>query len=172
MPMPYLPAAYVVRREVMFSQVCVCSGGGPRFYPRCLVPDSFPGGHTVSGPMSFLGGTPVLGGGGLPQDRGTPQTGQDWGTPLWDRTGVPLSGTGLGYPWLGQDWGTPASQDRTWIPPFPGLVMPRVVCLVRFPAGGLSCCRKDSSGCHLWLELFTDFYLQINSPFVLACKSM
>ena len=49
-----LPPAYVVRREVMFSQVCVCSGGG---IPYPLVPGFFTGGFTLaSGPRFFPGG--------------------------------------------------------------------------------------------------------------------
>ena len=36
-PETYLPPAYVVRREVMFSQVCVCSTFGGGGYPRHMM---------------------------------------------------------------------------------------------------------------------------------------
>ena len=54
----YLPPAYVVRWEVIFSHVCVCSGREvPQFQILSQVsgPRSFPGGTPSSGPMSFLG---------------------------------------------------------------------------------------------------------------------
>ena len=89
-------------------------GGGyssPRFFPRSLVPGPFPGvpqhlvpclseSTSASGPISFLGGTPVLAEGWGTQDRGTPWPGQVWGTP----------------PQLGQDWGIPTLAG-TGIPP-------------------------------------------------------
>ena len=90
-------AAYEVRREVMFS-VCSNLGGGT----------PSPSHNTSTGPMSFLGSTPVTG----PRS----QTG---GT--WDR--VP--------PWPGQD-GIPPGQATL------GQVMPRAVSPLRFPVGGLS----------------------------------
>ena len=125
----------------VFTGVCLFRWGipSPRFFPRCLVPDPFPGDTQPLVPCPFWG-YPSLWSHVL----------SEGGTPV-----PPPAKTGLGYP-----------------PPFPGLVMPRVVCLVRFPAGRLSCCRKGSSGCHLWLELFTDFYLQINPPFVIASNLM
>ena len=76
------------------------------------------GSSTSTGPMSFLGGTPVTGlrsllGGGTPS-WGTPQPGQDGVPPA--RDGIP-----------------PARQVMLQH------VMPRAVRLLRFPAGGLSC---------------------------------
>ena len=67
----------LLRREVIFSQACVCSGGIPvagsflgLWYPNPSqrVPQSWPG--------DGGGGTPVLAKG-----KGVPQPGQDWGTP-------------------------------------------------------------------------------------------
>ena len=135
--------------------------------------------HILSGgaPVLALGGgvTPVPAGGyhspghevpqsqpGVLQDRDTPWPGQGYpqaraglGYPL-ARTGL-IPHLGLRYPpWLGQwyspqpiqDWGTPfPGQD--WGTPSPGLVTPRAVCLLRFPAGGLSCSRGRVHTCHL-----------------------
>ena len=99
----------------------------------------------VSGPISFLGGTPVLAGGGVSQScpswGGTPVPGR--GTPVLAREypgqGYPLARIGLGYPLtrtgvltrLGQDWGIPSTPrpwlgyplpgwDKTKVPPPPG----------------------------------------------------
>ena len=136
--------------KVMFSQVCVhwTLGGGypsPRFFPRSQVPGPFKG-----VPLSWSMGVPQsqL---GVPQHKGTPCPGQDWGTPgknrtavapSQDRTGVPppartgvppLAMTGLGYPQPGQQseylllGGRYASCGH---------------------AEGLSCWNKDF--CHLW----------------------
>ena len=68
-----LPPAYVVRRQVMFSQVCVCSGG-----------------WSPSGPRSFSGGIPYSCHWSCPKScsrscRGISQLGQD--NPPKDRTG-------------------------------------------------------------------------------------
>ena len=73
-----LPTAYVVRREVMFSQVSVCSGGGG--YPGQVQMRGYPiqvqtNGVNQSGPD---------GEGGVTQpgpSRGYP--GQGWGTLTW-----------------------------------------------------------------------------------------
>ena len=73
----------------------------PRFSPRSLVLDPLKGVTPVPG--SFNGHwSQVLSGGtqvlvreypspihGIPLDRGTLQPRLDWGTPCWDRTGVP-----------------------------------------------------------------------------------
>ena len=106
-----LPPAYVVRREVMFSQVGVWGYLSPRFFPRSLVPGPFPEGTPASGPMSFSGSTPVL---------------AEWVSQ--DR--YPRAMTGLGYRPPPPDWDSAHP---------PGLVMPRAACLLRFPIGGLSC---------------------------------
>ena len=80
------------------------------------VPQPLVARHFQETPQSQVGVTPEC---------GTPRPGQDWGTPQ-ARTGVP-TWLRLGYPTL-----------RLWYPPLPGLVTPRTVCLLRFPAG-LSC---------------------------------
>ena len=70
-------------------------------------------------PDPFQGGTSVPGpfpGGGVPENRGTPP---------------------------GQDWGTPPPKPGLGYPP-PGEVTLRAVCLVWFPAGGLSCYFRQS----------------------------
>ena len=76
-----LPPAYAVRRRVMFSQMCACSGGGgnPATGPRSL-PNLWSWvlswgsqvSSLVSGPRSFFfggGGSPVL---SRSHDQGTP----------------------------------------------------------------------------------------------------
>ena len=99
----------------------------------------------ISGPRSFLGGTPVLAGGGgtparVPNDRGTPLawTGLgDWGTPP---------------PQSGQDWGAPARP-----PPPPaartGLGSPRrqnSTASTCYAAGGdASCVQAGGLSCFL-----------------------
>ena len=132
-----LPPVYIVRREVMFSQVCVCSGGVhlhhpmgvphhhpiilplplvpcpfwevAHFHPMIvpLVPGPFPGGHPSDGSQ-------------IPSCGGTP----GWTTPWPGQDRVP--------PQPGLD-GVPPR------PPHPGLVMPWVVRLLRFLTRGLSC---------------------------------
>ena len=139
----FSPPAYVVRWEVMFSQVCVCSGGR---------------------------GTPAR---SQSQVKGFPHSGPDVGyniLPKGDYTILPNEGypqpsqpgvltssfidkIGWGYPnsqhWMGvppsQDWGTPsrswwgypAPPSREWMAL--GQVMSLAVRLLWFPAGGLSC---------------------------------
>ena len=103
-------------------------GGLPHLHPIILLPCCMPflgGGvgtpspshNTSTGPMPFLGGTPVPGRGRVPQSC----------------SGVPT----MGYPSVRSGWGTP------WLgqPPLPppGQVMQRAVRLLRFPAGRLSC---------------------------------
>ena len=73
-----------------------------------------------SGPRSFPGSTPVRT--GVPPD-------QDWST----------RHAGLGYP-LARTGVPPL---RTRYPTWPGQVMPRRVCFLRLPAGGLSCFQSD-----------------------------
>ena len=85
-----LPPAYVVQRELMFSQASVC----------------------LSTPWWGWAVPQVL----------------SWGVPQ-SLVPCPL----LGVHPSGQDWGTPS-------PPLPPkMFAPRAVCLLRFPAGGLSC---------------------------------
>ena len=121
-----LPSANVVRWKVMFSLVSVCCPHcrgvvpSPRFFPRPLVPGPFWGYpssmffprslfpypfqgipqsevlYQVTGPRSFLEGTPVLA-------RGT-------------RMGYPLTRTGLGYP-SQLRMGSPARTGLRYIPP-------------------------------------------------------
>ena len=136
------------------------------FY-RCLSVNTGGGGTPVSGPRSLpshwshvlSGGYPSLlahvlsGGGGYPSPgwgAGTPVPGGSTpgqGYPLartgWvphsqDRTGVPSPTAMTGVlpgPWLGYPCGTRVTPP----PPSPGLVTPRAVCFLWFPAGGLSC---------------------------------
>ena len=114
-----LPPAYVARREVMFSQLCVCSGRGgalPHLHPTIL---------PTTGTMSLRG---------VPRDwsqvpsEGLPQwlvSGPflnwfqvpSWGYPL-ARTGVPPAPSqDWETPPAIQDWGTPLA--RTGVPPPP-----------------------------------------------------
>ena len=137
-------------------------GGGPMYFLRGY-PSSREGypslwSHVLSQgvPQSQQGeGYPSPSGERVPKDRGYPPDrtgvphwpGQDWGTPLamtglgyptnQDRIGVPPDQDTTGVP-PGQDWGSPPPQLGLGYAPW-GLVMPRAVCLLRFPAGGLSC---------------------------------
>ena len=98
----FLPPAYVVQREIMFSQACVCLGGGeglPHLHPIILplVPCPFWGylisiqyfhwSHIPSGvpqvgvPQSQLGGTPVHDGVPSSQVWLVPSARTGWGTP-------------------------------------------------------------------------------------------
>ena len=79
----FLPPAYVVRQEVMFSQVCVCSGRG-------VTPSQVRmGGYPIPGLVWGVAPRPGLDGrGGTPPARsgwwmGTPPAGSGWwgGTP-------------------------------------------------------------------------------------------
>ena len=117
----YRPRTYV-RREVMFSQVCVCSGGVP---------------HLRSGGVPHLrsggvGGYPISGLGGYPI------SGRGWGVPHLRSGGYPISGLGgvlhlrsrgvphlrsRGVPHLRSGGGTPS---QVWgvpqvTPPPPGI---------------------------------------------------
>ena len=120
----------------MFSVFSPRGGGG---YPQSQVL------YKVSGPRSFLGGT------------------QSW-LEVYPNPGQGIPLSWLWVPFLGQEypvlaWGTPGQgypptrtgitppPARTEVPPSPGLgltpppppqVMLRSVCLIRFPAGGLS----------------------------------
>ena len=109
----FLPPAYVVRREVMFSQVSVCSGGYP-----------IPSHNTSTGPMSFLGGIPVTGSRPLPRGYPSPRQGvpHDGVPPNQVRVGHPPTRDGV-PPQPGQDgvppragWGTPPGQVRMVYP--------------------------------------------------------
>ena len=137
-----LPPAYQVRWEVMFH-------GGTLGH---LWLGNAPG----SAPMSFRGGGGYLStswGGGYPVPAvWYPSLAREYPSPI---LGVPQSQSGntpgQGYPPPGRDRGTP-SQDRTEVP-LPGtevplhwwLVTPWAVCLLWFPAGGLSCYVKISN---------------------------
>ena len=92
-----LPPAYVVRREVMFPQVCVCStfgGGTPSNwvgggYPILIDWGGTPSQVWIGGIPSqvWMGGTPLA----MTEWGTTPPLGQDWmGYPLWvELDGVP-----------------------------------------------------------------------------------
>ena len=85
----------------------------PRFFTRSLVPGPFQGYSRTGYP---------------------PPPSQDWGpSPTWPGLGYPPARTGVPPP-LAR---TRVPLDRTGVPP--GQVILRVVCLVRFTAGGLSC---------------------------------
>ena len=97
----FLPPAYVVRREVMFSQVCVCStfGGG--------------GGY----PIQLMGG----GGGGVPHlssPGGYPIPGLDGGYPL-ARTRCHTPQDWMGYPLARIVWCAPLTRTGCSTPPSP-----------------------------------------------------
>ena len=90
-----LPQAYVVRLEVIFSQACVCSGGGtpasgssPGLWSQVL----FGGGGIPILAGRRGGGTKVLDGGGHTPGQGTPSQ---------VRMGYPLASLGWGYPRMG-----------------------------------------------------------------------
>ena len=113
-----LPPAYVVRCEVMFSQVSVCTtfgaGGLPHLHPIILplVPCPFRGvPHSQAGDTLAQGYPPARSGQGYLPAR------SEIGYPPPARTGVP-----------------PPPQQVTL-----GQVTPRAVSLLRFLAGGLSC---------------------------------
>ena len=84
-------------------------GGTPVSCPMSLA-----GGYPISGPMPLLGGTPVPGRGVIQsQAGGTPVPGREYPSP----GGVPLARTGLGYP-LART-GPTHHQDRTRVTPAP-----------------------------------------------------
>ena len=107
-------------------------GGGGVFTPS-------PSHNTSTGPRFLPGDTPV-------PDRGYPIP--DWGvtpypaggTPSWPGWwGTPSQGwgtlqPGCVTPWTGMGYPPPPRQVALWH------VMPWAVCLLQFPAGGLSCC--------------------------------
>ena len=93
--------------KVLFSQVCVCSnlGGTP-----------FPSHNTSTGPMSFLGGTPVTSPRSLPW--GVPQSQMGvYTSPRWTRGGVYPSPRQGKYP--SPRWEAPKSQAGGYFSPRP-----------------------------------------------------
>ena len=115
----YRPRMYV-RREVMFSRVCVCStfgGGTPsQGWPWGDAPSQvWPRGYPIPG---LTRGVPHPSSGGI---WGTPLTRSGWGTPPDIGWGTPLTRSGWGTPPdLGQ--GTPQTWDG--VPPGPGMGYP------------------------------------------------
>ena len=128
--------------DYVFTGVCLfkIGGGGGGVTPS-------PFRSTSTGLMSFLGGgTPVTCPRSLPG--GTPVTGPrpllDGGGYLSPGRGVPQSQARYprtGYPQPGHDWYTPPQAMTGYTPQgqvMLGQVMPRAVCLLRFPGEGLS----------------------------------
>ena len=115
-----LPPVYVLRREVMFSQVCVCSNFGRGGTPSqvWMGGTPFPGLYMEGGTSSGVWT------GGVPHPRsgwGTPWAMTGWGTPQPGLDGAPLlSRTRWGYP--------PPQLDRAALR---ALATRRAVCLLR-----------------------------------------
>ena len=149
--MKLLPPAYEVQREVMFS-VCSRPRGVPHLEPIILplVPCSFWGHPSDWSQVPCWEGIPQFQAGEYPSPRWYPSSrwvipqdgvapGQDgvpparMGTPMQD-WGTTLARIGYLQVWLGYPqpgWGTPRPWDRS--------CFDRVVRLLRFPTGELTC---------------------------------
>ena len=125
-----LPTAYIVQREVMFSQVSVCSGGGGRSIPARSSRDGVP----LPGPA---------GGGNPSQVQTWDYPGQEWSTP-W---------AGMGYP---NPLSPPApgiGQQMDYL-----IRCGRYASCVH--AGGLSCCRFLMNFFYrFYISLYTSLFL-------------
>ena len=142
----------------LIEVTCFRSKGSYRQYPNYACLSFYYRLHPGEGNNFSLFVSSHPGGGGVPSPRFFPRSfhgvapGQDWST-LWPGLGYSMART-----WVppSQSWGTP-NQDccipvQDWGTPWPGLryplartgyppgqVKPQAVCLVWFPARGLSC---------------------------------
>ena len=133
----FLPTAYVVRWEVMFSQVSVRGGGE---YPgQVSVPDV--GYHN---PV-LIGGTPIQFRVGKVVPHQVPMMRGEYGERVLPSSsnGGTLSSPGRGYPDQDSPVMSQPQPKLDGVPPLGtvllGQVTPRSVHLLRFPPGGLSC---------------------------------
>ena len=107
----YLQSASEGWEGTVLTDLCLFTGGTPYIYPSH---------NTSTGPMSFLGGTPVTGGVPLIQDwmrypypglDGVPLSRTGWDTPVLDWMEYPCPGLDGVQPLTRTEWGTHPCQD-------------------------------------------------------------